>query len=338
MASGRSAAWVGLGLLLGACPGTDGPGLDDGLGPGSSSTGDRPGITTFNSTLDPTLPPDGGSMEAESTAGMGTTGSTGELDGTTTSTGEPGSTSGPGTTDPGTTTDASTTAPGSTGEPGSTSSSGDPGSSSSSSSTGGGCNAVPGNYDTCLDGAGMIDNALCMAGGDSQCLYAGMMGAPTAAVCSVVDCVDTCDCPAAPGSGTAPISCDDITADGAAECILDCSAGQICPTGMTCFGGFVCLWPGPGAGGTPYGDCLTDPNACGLDGICLNDGAMPTIGVCTEDCNVVGDCAPSPGGTAPVSCDDVTADGISECFLDCSAGQSCPAGMTCFASFLCAWN
>ena len=72
--------------------------------------------------------------------------------------------------------------------------------------------------------------------------------------------------------------------------------------------------------------------------VLTDDGAMPTIGVCTTECAVVGDCPASPGGTAPVSCLDVTADGTPECILDCSAGGSCPAGMNCFAGFLCAWS
>jgi hypothetical protein len=333
MRGGRSATWVvlGLGLGLSGCPGTDLPGvLDDGFGAGSSSTG-GPGITTFNSTIDPTLPPDGGSMEAESAAEVTTMG---VVDGTTT---EPGTTSSTTdtTTEPGTTTDPTTTGGPSTTDPGTTSSAG----SSSSSTTGGGCNDVPGNYESCLNAAGMIDNTPCMAPGDSTCIYTGMMGAPSAAVCAITDCVDACDCPAGPATGSAVVSCDDVTGNPAdLFCYLDCAGGETCPTGMTCFGGFLCVWPGPGAGGTPYGDCFTDPSVCGLEGVCLNDGAMPTIGVCTQDCVVLGDCPASPGGTAPVSCEDVTGDGASECILDCSGGGSCPVGMTCFSSFLCAWN
>lgn len=320
-------AWVGLGLLLGGCPGVEAPGgLDDGFGTGGSSSS-GPGITTFNSTIDPTLPGDG------SLDGEGTT--MGVVDGTTASLTDSGTTTDPGTTtapttdptDPGTTTDPTDptdpTTPGSTTDP----------------TTGGGCNDVPGNYEYCLNMGGGIDNTPCMAPGDSTCIYTGMLASPTGAVCSIEDCVDACDCPAAPASGTAVVSCDDITGVPAdLFCYLDCGGGEDCPTGMTCFGGFLCVWPGPGAGGVPYGDCLTDPSACGLDGICLNDGAMPTIGVCTEACMILGDCPASPGGTAPVSCEDVTGDGASECILDCSGGASCPAGMSCFDNFLCAWN
>ena len=53
-----------LGSWLSGCPGVDPPGVvDDGVGSAGSTTG-GPNITTFNSTVDPTLPPDGGSMEA----------------------------------------------------------------------------------------------------------------------------------------------------------------------------------------------------------------------------------------------------------------------------------
>ena len=331
MRGGRSAAWVVLGSWLSGCPGVDPPGVvDDGVGSAGSTTG-GPNITTFNSTVDPTLPPDGGSMEAESTA-EGTT--MGVLDGTTTEPGTSSSTT-DSTTEPGST---STTDSGSTTGPGSTT---DPSTSSSSSSSdgGGGCNDVPGNYEYCLDLGGDIDNTPCMAPGDSTCIYTGLLASPTGAVCSISDCVDACDCPAAPASGTAVATCGDVTGNPAnLLCYLDCSSGETCPTGTTCFGGFLCVWPGPSAGGTPYGDCLTEPSACGLEGVCLSDGAMPTIGVCSENCVVPGDCPASPGGTAPVTCEDITTDGASDCFLDCSGGGTCPAGMTCFGSFLCAWN
>ncbi len=321
---------VGLALGLAACPGDVAPGR--GVGE-SGSTGDRPVITTFNSTVDPTLPGDG-SMEGEGTTAGVDEGTTmgvepGTSSGTDAGTTDAGTTDS-GTTDSGTTTGATTT--GATTDP-TTGATTDP-------TTGGGCNAVAGNYENCVNMAGAIDNTPCMAPGAATCLFTGPMGAPTGGVCSIQDCVDPCDCPAAPASGNAVISCDDVTGVPAdLFCYLDCSMGETCPTGMTCFGGFLCLWPGPGAMGEPYGNCYADPNVCGFDGVCLNDGPMPTIGVCTSECAVVGDCpAAPPGGTSPVSCQDVTADGASECILDCSGGTSCPAGMACFGGFICAWN
>ncbi|MCA9705835.1 MAG: hypothetical protein KDK70_08310 [Myxococcales bacterium] len=94
---------------------------------------------------------------------------------------------------------------------------------------------------------------------------------------------------------------------------------------------------GDGADGVPYGNCLNnDLSICGLDGTCLSSGMPPTVAVCSEACVNAASCPPSPGGSAPVVCQDVTGDGANECTLDCSLG-SCPAGMTCFNSFLCMW-
>ncbi len=198
------------------------------------------------------------------------------------------------------------------------------------------CNDVPGNYGDCLGPGNAVDTSGC--GGANNCITAG--NPVIAGVCSVTPCTDTCDCPSAPAGGNAPVACDAITGGAANFCFLDCSAGQSCPNGMTCFGDLACVWPGDGANGVPYGDCLNGgPSTCGLDGVCLNDNVMaPTVGVCTQDCAVVGNCPASPGGTAPVTCQDVTGDGANECVLDCSFGGSCPAGMACFSGFLCMWN
>lgn len=198
------------------------------------------------------------------------------------------------------------------------------------------CNDVPGNYADCLGAGNAIDTSSC--GGANNCLTAGD---PTiAGVCSVTPCIDTCDCPGAPVTGNAPITCGDVTGGPDNFCYLDCSAGQTCPTGMICFGDLACVWPGEGADGVPYGDCFNNGGSvCGLDGVCLSDDPMgPTVAVCTESCAVVGNCPASPGGTAPVTCQDVTGDMMNECVLDCSGGGSCPAGMTCFSGFLCMWN
>lgn len=197
------------------------------------------------------------------------------------------------------------------------------------------CNDVPGNYADCLGVGNVVDTTGCA--GANNCITGGD---PTiAGVCSVTPCVDTCDCPGAPATGNAPIACDAITGGVEQFCYLDCSGGQTCPTGMICFADLACVWPGEGADGVPYGNCFDlGPSTCGLDGVCLNDNVMaPTVGVCTESCAAVGNCPASPGGTAPVSCEDVTGDGANECILDCSLG-SCPAGMTCFGGFLCMWN
>lgn len=198
------------------------------------------------------------------------------------------------------------------------------------------CNDVPGNYADCLGAGNVVDTSGC--GGANNCITGG--DPVIAGVCSVTPCVDTCDCPAAPATGNAPVACDAITGGAAQFCYLDCSAGQSCPNGMVCFADLACVWPGEGADGVPYGDCLNGgPSTCGLDGVCLNDDVMnPSVGVCTQDCAGAGSCPASPGGTAPVTCEDITADGATECWLDCSTGGSCPAGMTCFGAFICMWD
>lgn len=206
------------------------------------------------------------------------------------------------------------------------------------SSSGGmmGCNQVAGSYADCLGPGDVVDTSGCGAAG-STCITGGMP--VVGGSCSVTSCNDACDCPAAPATGNAPVECDAITSDPTATfCFLDCGAGQTCPDGMECFGNLACVWPSEQSGGVPYGNCFDGGESCGISGLCLNDGAAMTIGVCTQACNAVGDCPPAPGGTAPVQCTDLTNDGAPECSLNCSAGQSCPAGMTCFQAAICAWN
>jgi hypothetical protein len=198
------------------------------------------------------------------------------------------------------------------------------------------CNDVPGNYAACLGPGNAIDVAGC--GGGDECLTTGEP--VIAGVCSLTACADACDCPAAPASGDAPVACDAITGSDDSLCYLDCSGGEACPTGMVCFAELACIWPGEGSEGTPYGDCLHgDASVCGLQGVCLTDDEVsPTVGVCTEGCSDLVDCALPTSGTALRTCDDVSGDGEDECYLDCSFGGSCPAGMSCVGSFICMWE
>jgi hypothetical protein len=92
-----------------------------------------------------------------------------------------------------------------------------------------------------------------------------------------------------------------------------------------------------GGGGDGYDDCHNGDPTCGGTNMCLVDNpAAPTVGVCTQACNVVAECPAAPAGGI-AACEDLTGDGISECFVSCES-RSCPAGMTCFADVLCAWN
>ncbi|MBL4687762.1 MAG: hypothetical protein JKY37_24435, partial [Nannocystaceae bacterium] len=199
------------------------------------------------------------------------------------------------------------------------------------------CHDVDGEYAQCLGVGNAIDTSDC--GGNAPTCLTG--GDPViVGVCAITECVDECDCPAAPVTGTAVAACGDI-AGGGNLCHIDCADGSTCPTGMECFAEIACVWPGEGADGVAFGDCLNEgASICGLEGICLsNDTDPPTVSVCTEECNVVGDCGvPPPGGTAPVSCQDVTGEGDDECVLDCGGGGSCPTGMTCFSASICMWD
>jgi hypothetical protein len=65
------------------------------------------------------------------------------------------------------------------------------------------------------------------------------------------------------------------------------------------------------------------------------------LGFCTDACEIPGDCAPSPGGTAQPACVTATVNAAEHqvCALDCSGGKTCPGGMECVmldSSMVCA--
>ncbi|MCA9709360.1 MAG: hypothetical protein KDK70_26195 [Myxococcales bacterium] len=94
------------------------------------------------------------------------------------------------------------------------------------------CNA-PAGYGNCLD---FPEAQVCTA--MELCASDG-----TNSVCLGSGCATAMDCPAAPGTGNAPVVCQDVTADGSNDCYLDCTMGETCPNGMTCELGFICLRP-----------------------------------------------------------------------------------------------
>jgi hypothetical protein len=61
-------------------------------------------------------------------------------------------------------------------------------------------------------------------------------------VCGIRDCVDDCDCFAAPLTGDAVPSCRVVFGDNGKACVLYCANGQTCPDGMECSSGY-CYWP-----------------------------------------------------------------------------------------------
>ena len=157
---------------------------------------------------------------------------------------------------------------------------------------------------------------------------------PSVGVCKHA-CDDVDDCPEPP-PGNATVLCADIDGDVQDDCVLFCGDPSECPDGMVCFSS-LCVWPQQTDN---YADCLLDPEACGEDQECLAFDAPPWSVCSATGCD--GDpglCPePPPGGTAPAVCDfDWDTDGVSDCTLDCSAGQTCPFGMSCQSNLLCAW-
>lgn len=191
-----------------------------------------------------------------------------------------------------------------------------------------------GGYGACINAyAGTDVDGLC-SGGPSICIVDdNPVGAST---CSLQSCVDVCDCPAPPGTGDATVTCANITSGGTPnDCYLDCGDGETCPDGMSCFAGYVCMTTIPVEVPT-YGNCEGVTSTCALPAFCFSTG---TTSVCEQDCVVAGDCpAAPPTGNAPVACGYINMNNPGpECYLDCSGGQTCPAGMGCYNNTLCAF-
>lgn len=320
----------------------------------TGTTSGPPSITTVASTIDPGMsgpPPGEGSGSTapdDDTSGsstMGVSASATETDTTgtgetaTTGTGGSGDSSSTGAPDT-STTDGSSTGGSSSSDGGTTSGSSGSSGGSGGSTTGGCVPSGAGNYADCLAEDQTISNAVC-ANAAATCIVNDVAN-PFIGACAVQNCVDACGCPPHPGTGTAPVTCEDLTGDALPECWLDCSGGDTCPDGMQCWADTLCLWPNMSDGTTPYDDCVNNPNSvCGLDGLCIVDNVMtPSIGVCSDPCTNVADCpAAPPTGTAPVTCTNlIGGNPDSECILSCSLGQTCPNGMSCFSNNFCAWD
>lgn len=83
---------------------------------------------------------------------------------------------------------------------------------------------------------------------------------------------------------------------------------------------------GSGDASPIYGPC---DEICSLD---LDNGCVsPSDGsgreFCTQPCADASECPPPPSGAAVAGCVDPGQGKI--CFLDCSGGAACPAGMSC---------
>ncbi len=127
----------------------------------------------------------------------------------------------------------------------STGSAGEESSSSSSSSSGGGDVADDGGDDGGMGGMQPADGMYSPCTIPRDCGFApelcitlsDMDGMVLDGFCSETTCNNPAvDCDPSPG-GTAPPACLDVNVDGMADtaCVLDCTGGATCPTGMTCY-------------------------------------------------------------------------------------------------------
>lgn len=110
---------------------------------------------------------------------------------------------------------------------------------SGTDTTSGECVLPDGVYGDCVAGG----DAACMAAGDPFCVT-DTIDNPSIGVCTQ-RCEDTCECWAAPATGTAEVACTALVdGDPTKSCVLDCSSGQTCPDGMECLDPLqICVWP-----------------------------------------------------------------------------------------------
>ncbi|HEY0136851.1 MAG TPA: hypothetical protein VGB85_22370 [Nannocystis sp.] len=101
----------------------------------------------------------------------------------------------------------------------------------------------PGDWAACQKG-GLTDNSLCgwMEGSGNGMITCLSPQSGSFNVCGIRDCVDDCDCFAAPLTGDAVPSCRVVFGGGGTACVLYCANGQTCPDGMECSSGY-CYWP-----------------------------------------------------------------------------------------------
>ncbi|MFI5297730.1 MAG: hypothetical protein ACHREM_06480 [Polyangiales bacterium] len=142
----------------------------------------------------------------------------------------------------------------------------------------------------------------CVAGSPVTCAQAAGKG----------NCVD---CPCSDSSK----SCD----TGSGSCLAPPGAGQACsPTGPACTGGLVC---GTAQNGSM--NCLVATGAACTSANCADCETLSTGGTsCTKSCTDNSQCDSSVGA---LCVDDNRVAAPAHCRLQCGAGNSCPAGLTC---------
>ncbi len=211
----------------------------------------------------------------------------------------------------------------------------------------------------CADSVPGLCPGLCPGGPDPEpqygdCVNGGPCGAGLVCIsdmagtfgwCGTINCVDDTVCQPPPATGDAPAICAPIN-EMVDACLLDCSMDQTCPDGMSCFGGFACVWeqivpPPPTLPG--YGDCADNPVSTCQPGedVCLTNAAGSAAACSQSGCAVAADCVAMlpPTGNAAAACGDLGA-GLT-CYLDCAGGETCADGTVCTAvggGMACLWS
>jgi hypothetical protein len=87
-----------------------------------------------------------------------------------------------------------------------------------------------------------------------------------------------------------------------------------------------------------YGDCENNPPAavCQPSEACIDFG---NVAYCApQGCVTGADCLVPATGNALPNCTDFDGNGVTDCYLECFAGQICPDGMICYGSSYCMWT
>lgn len=200
------------------------------------------------------------------------------------------------------------------------------------------CSPMPGVWADCVDGGDCMN-------AEGTCVSTGQAGEGSCVFTPAGSgCEDACECPPAPDTGMAVVTCADIPdangdLDGVNSCYLSCDNGEPCPQGQICFQDLLCVHTNtpPGPPVEPYQGCDPPLFPCHEGATCLQDDSdNPTVGTCAEHgCAEDTDCPQAPEGGTPV-CSNV--DGIPglECSLLCTNDEGCPTDATCFGG-LCAF-
>mgnify|MGYP007130731186 CR=1 FL=1 len=146
-----------------------------------------------------------------------------------------------------------------------------------------------------------------LCGGGGQCYGDGA----EYAVCTR-GCFMDCNCwPAPAGDGDAPARCSSELLESTSVCVLDCSSGQTCPSGMFCVADLgICAHPYPGSGTTELGST----------GGSSSDGGTTDMGSTGGSTTDMGSTGTSTGGSTDMSTGGSTTDMSTGGSTDMSTG------------------